>query len=142
VNSVMDEALQFLAPVAPGPSPPEQQVQEEVELLRQVVADSYGYALVPDPFTDARPVRIADYFARYPAPTVLVTRGGVTRELVLVDVPRGDLWGVELDHGGGRSTLAAYYWNNEAGFQFFAYISQATAQALADSYLLRQEEAA
>lgn len=135
----LDRDLSPLWPVNPGPQPVEPQVQEEVEPVRQVLTDTHGCALIPRRFTEARPVMIGEFFTRHPAPTVLVTRGGVEYRLPLIDVPRADLWGVELLHEDGEPTLAAYYWNNEVGFRFFAYLSRETAVLLADNYALRQE---
>lgn len=139
MNTLNRDGLGQLFPDQPGPPPPEQQVQEQVEPLRQVVEDHYGCALLPRPFVDARPVRIGEFFGGHPAPVVSVTRDGVTRDYPLVDVPAADLWGVELQHEEGGPSLAAYYWGNDVGFRFFAYRDHATALELARQYLELQE---
>lgn len=134
------DIVNALFPATPGPAPAEGQAIEQVEVLQAVAEEQYGCAVLPRRFEAARPVALRDWFARNPPPTVTVRpTGGEPREVPAVEVPNLDLWGVELDHGDGTSTLAAYYWGNVAGYRWFAYADRATAEELGRQLLELQE---
>lgn len=115
--NTLDRALSSLFPVAPGPQPIEEQIQEQIEPLLQVVAEPITYAVAIGRIDKAEPVQFKTLvFERSP----------------FVDMPGNEeLWGILTTRPDGRRSLAAFMWDNARGYRLFAFKDHSEALATA-----------